>query len=120
MSITREKSMTPFDKRCELLNYMMIATYDYEPYRFFREEEDLFIYSAVAIYLNLVTPGPVVVAHINRVFESWLYMVEKGDSGFSNIWEIDPDIPRFEINEFLEQDLKDNVEGDPDIKIRWN
>lgn len=113
--------MTPFDKRCELLNYMMIGTYDYEPYKFFREEEDLYIYSAVAVHLDLVTPGPVMVAHINRVFQSWLYMVDKNvDTGFNTIWEIDPDIPKFEIDEFLEQDLRDNIEGDPYIKIRWN
>ena len=113
--------MTPFEKRCELLNYMMIGTYAYEPYNFFREEEDLYIYSAVATFLDLVKPGPVMIGHINRVFESWLYMTSKNvDTGFDNMWEIDPDIPQFDIDEFTGQDLKDNVEGDPYIKIRWN
>jgi hypothetical protein len=120
LNIAREKNMTPFDKRCELLNYMMIGTYSHEPYEFFRNEEDLYIYSAVATHLELVTPGPVMIAHINRVFESWLYMVGiDEDTGFSTIWEIDPGIPKFEIDEFTRQDLYDNVEGDPYIKIRW-
>ena len=100
---------------------MMIGTYDYEPYRLFREEEDLYIYSAVATHLDLVTPGPVMVAHINRVFSAWLYIVGKDiDTGFDNIWEIDPYIPKFEMDEFLNEDLKDKIEGDPEIKIRWN
>jgi hypothetical protein len=100
---------------------MMIGTYDYEPYGFFRDDEDLFIYSAVAVHLDLVTPGPVMVAHINRAFESWLYMVgHDEDNGFNTIWEIDPTIPEFDIDEFLDQDLRDNIEGDPDIKIRWS
>ena len=113
--------MTPFNKRCELLNYMMIGTYDYEPYRPFRDSEDLYIYTAVAIHLDLVTPGPVIEAHINRTFESWLYMVGKdADTGFNSIWEIDPEIPKFDIDEFLNENLKDNIEGDPYIKIAWN
>ena len=120
MNIAREKNMTPFDKRCELLNYMMISTYSYEPYDIIRDRENLYIYSAVATDMGLVEPGPIMVAHINRVFESWLYMVGKNkDTGFNTVWEIDPDIPKFEINEFTRQDLYDNIEGDPEIKIRW-
>jgi len=113
--------MTPFDTRCELLNYMMIGTYSHQPYATFLDEEGLYVYSAVATHLGLVTPGPIMIAQINRVFESWLYMVGiDEDTGFSSIWEIDPDIPVFKIDEFINQDLYDNVEGDPYIRIRWN
>jgi len=119
LNINREKNMTSFEKRCELLNYMMIGSFDYEPYNYLREQESLYLYSAAASHLKLVTPGPVMIAQINRVFEWWLFMVGKEDTGFNSIWEIDPDIPKFDIDEFTSQDLYDSIEGDPDIKIRW-
>lgn len=112
---------TSFEKRCELLNYLMIATYDFEPYRSFREEEDLYIYSAAATHLELVTPGPVGKAHINRVFESWVYILgHQKDTGFDTIWDVDPNLPKFEVDEFLDEELKNNISGDPEIKIVWN
>jgi len=117
--MAREKNMTPLEKRCELLNYVVIGTFDYPPYNYFREQENLYLYCAAATFLKLVTPGPVMIAHINRVFEWWLFMVDKEDSGFNSIWEVDPDIPQFNIDEFTSQALYDNIEGDPDIKIRW-
>jgi hypothetical protein len=98
---------------------MFIATFDYEPYARFRYEEDLYVYSAVATHLDLVTPGEVMIAHINRVFESWLYMVGKEDTGFEDIYEIDPDIARIDFH-FLEEDLKDSIEQDEYIKLGEN
>lgn len=109
--------MTPFKKRCELLNQMFITTYDYEPYQEFRNEEDLYIYCAVATSLDLIEPGEVMVAHINRVFDSLLYMngITK-DTGFNNVHEIDFDLARIDF-EYLQQDLKDAIEQDEYIKL---
>jgi hypothetical protein len=108
--------MTPFEKRCELINKMFIATFDYAPYTELRYEEDLFIYGAVATHMDLVVPHPLMVAHINRVFESWLYMVGKEDTGFDSIYDIDPDLAKIDF-EFFEEDLRNKLEEDEYIKI---
>ncbi len=98
---------------------MMIGTYGLEYYRPFREEEDLYIYCAVATHLDLVKPGPVMIAHINRVFEAWLWVLNKDeDTGFNSIWEIDPEIPKFEMDEFFNEDLRDAIESDEDINLK--
>lgn len=113
--------MTSFEKRCQLLNHMMIGTYRYEPYDFFRDDNDLYIYSAVATHLGLVTPGPVMIAHINRTFDSWLFIVGKDkDTGFQTIWEIDSDIPFFETDEFFDEDMRDSIESDEFIDVKGN
>lgn len=108
--------MTPFKKRCELLNQMFLSTYDYEPYEEFRNEEDLYIYCAVAVSLDLIEPGKVMVAHINRVFESFLYMNGKKDTGFNIVHEIDYDLARIDF-EYLQEDLKDSIEQDEYINL---
>ena len=95
---------------------MFVATFDYVPYTQLRYEEDLFIYGAVATHMGLSTPHPLMVSHINRVFESWLYMVGKEDTGFDSIYDIDPDLARIDF-EFFEEDLKNKLEEDEYIKI---
>jgi hypothetical protein len=101
--------MTPFEKRCELLNYMFITTYGLEEYEDFRYEEDLFLYSATAIFLGMVTPGELMISHINRVFEDWLSMSGKDeDTGFNTIYEIDPGLAVIDF-EYMEEDLKDSL-----------
>jgi hypothetical protein len=107
--------MTPFKKRCELLNQMLLVAYDYEPYQEFINEEDLYIYCAVATSLDLIEPGEVMVAHINRVFESFVYMNKKKDTGFKTIHEIDEDLARIDF-EYVQEDLKDSIEQDEYIK----
>jgi hypothetical protein len=96
---------------------MFIVTYDYEPYQEFRSEEDLYIYCAVATSLDLIEPGEVMIAHINRVFESFLYMngINK-DTGFNNVHEIDFDLARMDF-EYLQEDLKEAISEDEYIKL---
>jgi len=84
--------MTSFEKRCELLSYLVTLGIDDERYNVFMRQYDLYIYGAVLHSSQLAVTTPKLETMIDYTFDKWLEMVGVDDTGYENIYDIDPDL----------------------------
>lgn len=91
--------MTPFEKRCELLSYLVTLGLDDERYATFIRQYDLYIYGAVLYNSQLAVPNPKLETMIDYTFDKWLEMVGVDDTGYDNIYDIDIDLPLATLGE---------------------